>query len=360
MKEKSSLFQRALQRLSFRSRKNRYDLVIEKKEVVNDTNKKLMKESATTPSSCPPSPYCSWRKTPSPPNHLKEKKESPGDNINISNSSLNLGRERRGGKETEVVRAQSLTVLDMAPTVETVTVPSNQLMHMNHYQKRVQVSMEKLNIPSWYKSPSNTPARSTPQTPRWKQSGREPSTSSSLGWRRHLAHSPSPSQTSSLERSATPLSSQRYRSRVRTMQSSSRSPSISSMNSSISSSTLPSPSKQVYLGWRSQERLNMDQDYLTSPASRLAKSVLHPLKKQNKINDEAIVDGTKDNTENVKNDIMDITEAILSYCSTSSHDKAPVAKDAWQGDDESDGDKDDKDDDSGIDRSDDYIQEIVN
>ena len=104
----------------------------------------------------------------------------------------------------------------------------------------------------------------------------------------------------------------------------------------------------------------MDQDYLTSPASRLAKSVLHPLKKQTKINDEAIVDGTKDNTENVKNDIMDITEAILSYCNTSSHDTAPVAKDAWQGDDESDEDKDDKDDDSGIDRSDDYIQEIVN
>ena len=107
----------------------------------------------------------------------------------------------------------------------------------------------------------------------------------------------------------------------------------------------------------------MDPAYLTSPASRLAKSVLHPIKKQNKsvpTNDNAIVAGTKDDTENVKNDIMDITEAILNYCNTSSGDKGPVAKDAWHGDDESDEDKDVKDDDSGIDRSDDYIQEIVN
>jgi len=107
----------------------------------------------------------------------------------------------------------------------------------------------------------------------------------------------------------------------------------------------------------------MDPTYLTSPASRLAQSVLHPIKKQTKIApsyDDATVAGTKDDTENVKKDIMDITDAILNYCNTSSHDKAPVAKDAWHGDDESDGDKDDKDDDSGIDRSDDYIQEIVN
>lgn len=110
----------------------------------------------------------------------------------------------------------------------------------------------------------------------------------------------------------------------------------------------------------------MDPAYLTSPTSRLAQSVLHPIKKKNKIvpsNDGATVASTKDDTENVKNDIMDITEAILNYCNTSSHDIASVAKDAkdaWHGDDESDEDKDDKDDDSGIDRSDDYIQEIVN
>jgi len=90
---------------------------------------------------------------------------------------------------------------------------------------------------------------------------------------------------------------------------------------------------------------------------------LHPVKRQTKnppSNKDDIVKSTKDDAENVKNDIMDITEAILNYCNSSSQDKAPVAKDAWHVDDESDGDKDDKDDDSGIDRSDDYIQEIVN
>ena len=121
-KEKSSLFQRALQRLSFRSRKNRYDLVIEKKEVANDANKEVIKEAETIPTSCHPTPYSRWRQPPSPPSHLKEKQEYAGDNINISNSSLDTGRERRGVKETEVVRAQSLTVLDMTHTVETVTV----------------------------------------------------------------------------------------------------------------------------------------------------------------------------------------------------------------------------------------------
>ena len=125
-KEKSSLFQRALQRLSFRSRKNRYDLVIEKKEVFNDTNEEVIKEipveAVPMPSSCPPTPYCSWRQTPSPPSHLKEKRESSGDNVNLSNTSLNIGKEKTGMKETEVVRAQSMTVLDMAPTVETITV----------------------------------------------------------------------------------------------------------------------------------------------------------------------------------------------------------------------------------------------
>jgi len=103
----------------------------------------------------------------------------------------------------------------------------------------------------------------------------------------------------------------------------------------------------------------MDPAYLSSPASRLAKSVLHPVKRQTK-KPPSNKDDIVSDAENVKNDIMDITEAIVNYCNSSSQDKAPVAKNAWHGDDESDGDKDDKDDDSGIDRSDDYIQEIVN
>ena len=60
-----------------------------------------------------------------------------------------------------------------------------------------------------------------------------------------------------------------------------------------------------------------------------------------------------------KNEIMDITEAILDYCNT----PAVVTKDACVDVDESDEDnetRDDDDDDSGIDRSDDFTQELIN
>lgn len=134
------------------------------------------------------------------------------------------------------------------------------------------------------------------------------------------------------------------------------------MNSSMSS-TCPSPSKPLYLGWRSQERLDTDLNYQSSPASRLARSVLHPAKQQTKVaasKGAADNSGDKDDVENVKSDIMNITEAILNYCNTSSHDKSSIDNDSPIKDNNSDEDKDEKDDDSGIDRSDDYRQEIVN
>ena len=60
----------------------------------------------------------------------------------------------------------------------------------------------------------------------------------------------------------------------------------------------------------------------------------------------------------MNNEIMDITEAILDYCNT----PAVVTKDACVDVDESDEDnetRDDDDDDSGIDRSDDFMQELI-
>jgi len=366
-KEKSSLFQRALQRLSFRTQKKKYDLVIEKKDVVNDINEDATKDSEVeavqTPSSCPPTPYCSWRQSPSSSSQYNpEYEEDGGEVIAPSKAVLGRDREMQGEKEIGVVRAQSMTVLDMASPGRTITIPSNQLMQMNQYQKRVQVSMEKLNVPTWFKSSNPSPETSTPRTPRWKPSGKDPLSSTSSGWRRHLSHHTPPSTASTLERNSTPLSSQRYRSRLGSLAASSRSPSISSMNSSMSS-TCPSPSKPLYLGWRSQERLDTDLNYQSSPASRLARSVLHPAKQQTKVaasKGAADNSGDKDDVENVKSDIMNITEAILNYCNTSSHDKSSIDNDSPIKDNNSDEDKDEKDDDSGIDRSDDYRQEIVN
>ena len=55
---------------------------------------------------------------------------------------------------------------------------SNQQEKMNKYQRRVQISMERLNIPSWYRSTSsNTPTRLAASR----------SASCPTGWRRHLS-----------------------------------------------------------------------------------------------------------------------------------------------------------------------------
>ena len=106
----------------------------------------------------------------------------------------------------------------------------------------------------------------------------------------------------------------------------------------------------MYLGWRSQERLDTGPAYLASPANRLATSLApHPVR----VGASAIVK----TADGVKNEIMDITEAILDYCNT----PAVVAKDACIDVDESDEDTEQyDDDDSGIDRSDDFTQELIN
>eukprot|EP00092_Neocalanus_flemingeri_P087300 GFUD01110162.1.p1 GENE.GFUD01110162.1~~GFUD01110162.1.p1 ORF type:complete len:218 (+),score=87.65 GFUD01110162.1:3-656(+) len=215
--------------------------------------------------------------------------------------------------------------------------------------------MERLSVPSWYKPPDTpSPSSTTPLTTRWRQaSSSSSSSSSSAGWRRHISNSASPSTTSTLERNSTPLSSQRYRSRFGTLPSSTRSPSNSSINSS--SSTISStPSKQVYLGWRSQERLDIGPAYLASPAQRLASSAI-PCSVRPGSRSATATAAT--DTAIVEEGIKDVTEAILHFCNSPSGDKPPQVKEAWPHiEDESDN----VDDDSGIDRSDDFMQEILN
>jgi len=389
--KKPSLFRTALQRLSFRSSKKKYNLVIEQRYGADATADSTLIEKdakvveddtkAPHPHTCPSTPSSSWRQKPPPANYdldpewkklrsslstancnkinvTEEGSSNAPENFaivlsNVSIDTAGLATEKEnveGGKK--VARAQSMTVLDMAGGKEKIQVPSNQLMQMNQYQRRVQVSMEKLNVPSWYKSKANPPtAPSTPQTPRWRQSGGGSSSSSCSGWRRHISHSVSPSTASTPERNSTPLSSQRYRSRIRTLSSLSISPSNSS------SSPLPStPSKPVYLGWRSQERLDTGPVYLASPANRLASSLApRPIRTGIRVGASTTCK-TASQADDVKNEIMDITEAILDYCNT----PPVVLKDACHDVDESDEDSEHRDDDSGIDRSDDFRQELLN
>merc|ERR1719237_174090 len=159
-------------------------------------------------------------------------------------------------------RAISMDTLDHSAS----QVPENRLCQLLPYQERVRASMERLSVPAWYRgapssgsaslksSPSATtsspspassgrlPANATP--PKWRLSSTSSASTASTpaGWRRHLANT-TPSAPSSLASAAS------------------------------SPSPIPPPqqaAKQPYLGWRSQERLDIGPSYLNSPARRLA------------------------------------------------------------------------------------------
>ena len=100
--------------------------------------------------------------------------------------------------------------------------------------------------------------------------------------------------------------------------------------------------KQIYLGWRSQERLDIGPVYLTNPAQRLASSAVQV--KNNNINKVA-----------VSEDIKEVTEAIMDFCKTS----GKKTKVAWESPEQLN-EEDDVDGDSGIDRSEDFTKEILN
>ena len=113
---------------------------------------------------------------------------------------------------------------------------------MNKYQRRVQVSMEKLDVPSWYRSPGT----SSPTPTRLAASR---SASSPGGWRRHLSQpSPFPSRRLNLDRYQRLPSSQRQ----------GRVPQCESLSPCV-----------PYLGWRKEQ--GRERLYW-GPAQRLARS----------------------------------------------------------------------------------------
>ena len=115
--------------------------------------------------------------------------------------------------------------------------------------------------------------------------------------------------------------------------------------SSSSSQAQPVSSKPVYLGWRSQERLDIGPSYLASPAQRLASTVIEV---KDKIGEKRTA------ASDVQTNIKQVTDAIMDFCRTSADD-TPVIHD-WDKDD----DDENIDDDSGIDRSEDFTREVLN
>ena len=95
---------------------------------------------------------------------------------------------------------------------------------------------------------------------------------------------------------------------------------------------------RLYLGWRSQERLDIGPAYLTSPAQRLASSAV-------------VVHDKPGKDKQVTEDIKEVTEAIIDFCSTPVTGKPVQVKQAWVSNDDDSDNSDNPDDDSGIDRS---------
>jgi len=178
-------------------------------------------------------------------------------------------------KEDRLTKTQSLHVLaadSWSARSTQLQNPSNQLMQMNQYQRRVQASLEKLNVPSWYRSTN---------TPRLRQSGLS---SFYSPWRQQTSDSLPSDNSFRKEINSPGLLSKNSRTKYRTVSSIPRSSSSSSITSTLSS-------KQVYLGWRSQERI---PTIIKSPAERLASSVT--------------------NTTATDESIKSVTVAIIEYC----------------------------------------------
>ena len=170
--------------------------------------------------------------------------------------------------------------------------------------------MEKLNLPAWYNDrtppPINTSTYYT--VPTWKRA--------TQGYQ---------------GRRTSDISIQRSKQVLRS--------STLSLCSASNYSSSPSPSlssRPIYLGWRSQDRLDIGPLYLTSPSQRLASTVVNKqLKEPPKDSEEFMVEA---DDKRVPTEVKEAWPEIAS-------------------DSETDGEI--CDDDSGIDRSDDFVNDLL-
>jgi len=267
-----------------------------------------------------------WKQKPPPVNNYLENtwrtlsnsmmdihrrgEETPWQETDLTKTSShkNLDTVVQEEKEDRLTKTQSLQALGSDSWSARNTQyqnPSNQLMQMNQYQRRVQVSLEKLSVPSWYRSSA---------TPRLRQSGLS---SSCSPWRSQTSDSLSSGISFRKEINSAWLSNKNSRTSYRGGSSFTRSTSSSSITSTLSR-------QQGYLGWRLQERVST---IIRSPAERLASSVT--------------------NTTTTEESIKNVTVAIIEYCNNTFGDTH----------DDKDGDDANIDTDSGISRSMDFPQE---
>ena len=73
-----------------------------------------------------------------------------------------------------------------------------------------------------------------------------------------------------------------------------------------------------------------------------------------------MIGGEAKEEKQVNKDIKEVTEAIIDFCSSPVNDKPMTVKQAWVSNDDDSDNSDNPDDDSGIDRSDDFTHDILN
>ncbi|XP_048006015.1 serine/arginine repetitive matrix protein 2 [Leguminivora glycinivorella] len=190
-------------------------------------------------------------------------------------------------------------------SAQTIQPPENELQKnsdrvLSEHELRVQRSLQKLNVPEWYK---NAPAPregfllrkrlSDASSARWSGLSSKTTSLGSLG-----ASAPPPPQLSPHTTSFGRWSTSRLNSNQTSPCSSTRS-SIRGTSPLCSPSTRSSFSaRQPYLGWRSQERLNTPR----TPHERLASSLLQQAA------------ATKA-SEEIQTSIKEVTSAIVHYVS---------------------------------------------
>ena len=209
-------------------------------------------------------------------------------------------------------------------------MPQISLTQITPHQARVKKSLEKLNVPDWFR-PSPEPHTKAPYTPRWsrEQSNRP-------GWRRessitsisttppgYSSRATSTSRDHSTRSSPFP-SHPSYHSRWSTSRLNHTSGKDSSLpppspSLSIHSSVTSHTYKQPYLGWRSQEQLTITTpEYLHTPAQRLAHSTIRTqpsLPRQPRVKSVA---AARDDTKNIMaagDDVCKTAKAMARHTS---------------------------------------------
>ncbi|XP_037910139.1 uncharacterized protein LOC119650960 isoform X3 [Hermetia illucens] len=234
---------------------------------------------------------------------------------------------------------------------------------LSEHQLRVQASLQRLNIPDWFRQYNSTPKTETgyklsnfnrkraSESGRWAGLNSKTTSLSSLGSQRSdrsplmlspSAHSHHGGQTGFSRWSTSHLNSTQTSPSVSTRGSFSRGAVINSSfisGHSVSGAVVRNAYRQPYLGWRSQEKLALAQP--RTPHERLASSVLaqqqqHEQEQLQKQHHQKHAQQEPPVTPEIQSSIKEVTSAIVHYVndqtnrtSSRSRSTSPSSRKCW-------------------------------